>query len=90
MARESKVLTINEFASLLAVGDAEICDPAPVISAAHSVRLIALGYMIHFRGRLRMTTPGRDRIAAGPPVDTTNSGWIGVLRLAGMFRGNPR
>jgi len=27
--------------------------------------LIALGYMVHLEGRLRMTTPGRVRIYAG-------------------------
>jgi hypothetical protein len=87
MARESKILTIKEFTSLLAIRDAEINGrPAPLIPAEHSARLIALGYMIEFCGRLRMTTPGRNRIAAGPPVEGVNNGWIGVLQLAGRFR----
>jgi len=38
---------------------------APAIPAAHSVRLIALGYMVDFAGRLRMTMPGRIRMYAG-------------------------
>jgi hypothetical protein len=36
-----------------------------MIPAAHSQRLIALGYMVFLAGRLRMTTPGRVRIYAG-------------------------
>jgi hypothetical protein len=95
MPRKAKILTIKEFASLRAVGDSEISGrPAPVIPAEHGARLIALGYMIQFCGGLRMTTPGRKRIAAGAhdasatPVDGMNSGWIGVLRLAGRLR-NP-
>ena len=35
---------------------------APAIPAEHSARLIALGYMVHLEGRLRMTTAGRVRI----------------------------
>jgi hypothetical protein len=57
-----KELTLKEFAS---VGNARINDPAPAIPAEDSARLIALGYMADFDGRLRMTTPGRIRIAAG-------------------------
>jgi hypothetical protein len=40
--------------------------PPAVIPSEHSTRLIALGYMADIAGRLRMTTPGRIRIAAGP------------------------
>jgi hypothetical protein len=58
-------LTREEFASLLAVGNAPVNSAAPVIPAAHIARLIALGYMIDLAGRLRMTTPGRIRIHAG-------------------------
>jgi hypothetical protein len=51
MPRKAKILTIKEFASLRAVGDSEISGrPAPVISAEHGARLIALGYMIQFCG----------------------------------------
>jgi hypothetical protein len=60
-----KELTGEEFASLLTVGNARVNGPAPVIGTEHSARLIALGYMTDFDGRLRMTTPGRIRIAAG-------------------------
>ena len=65
MAVEAKNLTIREFASLLAVGNAHENNPAPAIPAEHSAKLIALGYMADLEGRLRMTTPGRARIAAG-------------------------
>jgi hypothetical protein len=65
MAAESKTLTIREYASLLAVGNVGANDPAPMIDAEHSAKLIALGYMADLEGRLRMTTPGRARIAAG-------------------------
>jgi hypothetical protein len=65
MALEAKELTFREFASLLAVGNAVVRGPAPAIPAEHSARLIALGYMADLEGRLRMTTPGRVRIAAG-------------------------
>ena len=58
-------LTHEEFASLLTVGNVPVLGSAPAIPAEHSARLIALGYMVHFEGRLRMTTPGRIRIYAG-------------------------
>jgi hypothetical protein len=65
MAAESKLLTSEEFASLLLVGNSPVNGPAPDIPAAHSARLIALGYMADIAGRLRMTTPGRYRLYAG-------------------------
>jgi hypothetical protein len=65
MVSERKVLTREEFASLLTVGGCTVFDPPPVISAQHSARLIELGYVADMAGRLRMTTPGRQRIAAG-------------------------
>jgi hypothetical protein len=58
-------LTHEEFASLLTVGNTPVHGSAPVIPAEHRSRLIALGYMVHLEGRLRMTTPGRVRIYAG-------------------------
>jgi hypothetical protein len=58
-------LTRDEFASLLVVGNVGPNDPAPAIPAEHSARLVELGYMANMAGRLRMTTPGRVRIAAG-------------------------
>lgn len=58
-------LTREEFASLLTVGNAAVSGPAPAITAAHSARLIALGYIVDLEGRLRMTTPGRYRIYTG-------------------------
>jgi hypothetical protein len=62
----SKLLTGEEFASLLTVGNTVTpTSPPAVIPAAHSARLIALGYMVDIAGRLRMTTPGRIRLAAG-------------------------
>jgi hypothetical protein len=57
---KAKTLTPEEFASLLSV-----TDPPAVIRAEHSAKLIALGYMAYLEGRLRMTTPGGLRIAAG-------------------------
>jgi hypothetical protein len=62
----SKFLSGEEFASLLMVGNTfGISVPPVVIPAAHSARLIALGYMVDLEGKLRMTTPGRIRLAAG-------------------------
>jgi hypothetical protein len=67
MALASEMLTPDEFASLLLVGHTPAVNgPPAVIPAAHSARLIAMGYMVDISGRLRMTTPGRIRIAAGP------------------------
>jgi hypothetical protein len=57
-------LTLNEFASLLAVSVGPN-DPAPAIPAEHSARLTALGYVADLEGKLRMTSPGRVRIAVG-------------------------
>jgi hypothetical protein len=66
MAVEAKNLTLKEFASLLAVGNTSAVLNAPAaIPAEHSAKLIALGYMVDLAGRLRMTTPGRIRLAAG-------------------------
>jgi hypothetical protein len=60
-----KELSPKEFASLLVVANVGPNDPASAIPAEHSARLIALGYMADLGGKLRMTTPGRIRIAAG-------------------------
>jgi len=66
MASESKTLTREEFASLLTVGNTSaVTDPPAVIPAEHSARLVALGFIADLSGRLRITTPGRSRIAAG-------------------------
>jgi hypothetical protein len=66
MAAKSKMLTREEFASLLTIGNTSaVLDPPAVIPADHSAKLIALGYMADLSGRLRMTTPGRQRMAAG-------------------------
>ena len=59
------MLTNEEFASLFAVGHTTVNDRPAVIPAEHSARLIALGYMADIAGRLRLTTPGRNRIAVG-------------------------
>jgi hypothetical protein len=66
MAASSEMLTREEFASLLSVGNqcAVTCRPA-AIPAEHSAKLIGLGYMADIQGWLRMTTPGRIRIYAG-------------------------
>jgi hypothetical protein len=60
----SKRLSEQEFASLLAVGNTAVNGPPAGIPAEHRARLIGLGYMMHLAGRLRMTGPGRWRIAA--------------------------
>jgi transcriptional regulator with XRE-family HTH domain len=65
MAPKSKKLTVEEFASLLKVGNTcAVLEPPAVIPAEHSSRLIGLGYMAYLAGRLRMTIDGRQRIAA--------------------------
>jgi len=62
----SEILTPEEFASLLRVGDLSAFRDAPaVIQAEHRTRLVALGYLVDLDGRLRMTTPGRYRIYTG-------------------------
>jgi hypothetical protein len=66
MASKSETLTSEEFDSLLTVGSTSaVTSPPAAIPAEHSVRLIALGYMVDVAGRLRMTTHGRMRIYAG-------------------------
>jgi len=59
-----KKLTREEFASLLKVGNCSAISPPATIPVEHS-KLITLGYMVDLVGRLRMTTPGRQRIAVG-------------------------
>jgi hypothetical protein len=60
-----KKLTREEFASLLKVGNCSAISPPATIPVEHSAKLIALGYMVDFEGRLWMTTPGRHQIAVG-------------------------
>jgi hypothetical protein len=69
----SETLSPEEFASLLLAGNTPVNGPAPTIPAAHSARLIELGYMADIAGRLRMTTPGRFRIYAGQIADAVTS-----------------
>jgi hypothetical protein len=58
-------VTREEFVSLLLVGNTcAVLEQPALIPAEHSARLIALGYMMDLSGRLRMTTPGRRRMAA--------------------------
>jgi hypothetical protein len=60
------MLTSEEFASLLLVGNTSaVVDRPAAIPTEHGAKLIALGYMADLDGRLRMTTPGRQRIRAG-------------------------
>jgi hypothetical protein len=66
MKADSNLLTSEEFSSLVLVGNTLPSHPPALVPAEHSARLIALGYMTDLAGRLRMTTPGRIRIAAGP------------------------
>ena len=60
-----QMLTREEFASLLIVGNTSAVDPPAAIPAEHRAKLIALGYIVDLDGRLRMTTPGRQRMVAG-------------------------
>jgi len=65
MASASKKLIREELASLLKVANTSaVLEPPAVIPAEHSARLIELGYMADLAGRLRMTSVGRQRIAA--------------------------
>jgi hypothetical protein len=60
MALDTEMLSPEEFAFLLLVGNTSaVRDPPAVIPAEHSARLIALGYMVDIAVRLRMTTQGR-------------------------------
>jgi hypothetical protein len=66
MASESEPLTLEEFASLLKVGNTcAVREPSAVIPAQHSARLIELGYIADLFGRLRMTSAGRLLMGAG-------------------------
>jgi hypothetical protein len=66
MALDAEILSSEEIASLILVGNTPAtARPPAVIPAEHRARLIALGYMVEIDGRLRMTTPGRIRIYAG-------------------------
>jgi hypothetical protein len=59
------MLTDEEFASLLLIGIPSTYGSPPAIPPEHSARLIALGYIADIQGRLRMTTPGRNRTTSG-------------------------
>jgi hypothetical protein len=65
MVSRAGKLTREEFASLQTVGNTSVNEPPATIPAAHGTRLTALGYMADLSGRLRMTSAGRSRIAAG-------------------------
>jgi hypothetical protein len=84
MSLKSEMLTSEEFASLLTVGNTSaVVDPPAAIPTAHSAKLIALGYMADLSGRLRMTTPGRQRIREGfdfPPTET-----VVILQVSESF-----
>ena len=58
------MLSPEEFASLLTVGNTPVNSPVPAIPAEHRAQLIALGYVVDLAGRLRMTTAGRYRMYA--------------------------
>ena len=51
MAPKSKMLSREEFVSLLTVGNTcAVLEPPAVIAAEHRARLIALGYMVDLSG----------------------------------------
>jgi hypothetical protein len=61
----AKMLTHEEFASLLSIGTPSTYRCPAVIPPEHRARLIELGYVVDIQGKLRMTTPGRNCLAAG-------------------------
>jgi len=69
MTAIAQMLTAEEFASLLTVGNAPANSPVTAIPADHSARLMALGYLVDRAGQLCMTTQGRIRIYAGQLAD---------------------
>ena len=78
MALEAQMLTTEEFASLLTVGSAAINSSAPAIPAAHSARLIALGYMVDLAGKLRMTTQDESGYMPGNSLADGLTVYVGV------------
>lgn len=66
MAINLEKLSLEEFASLLTVGNTTANGAPAAIPIEHSVRLIGLGYMVDLFGKLRMTTPGRRRMTGDP------------------------
>jgi len=79
MATQSKMITPEELASLLTVGNTRAYDSAPAIPTEHSARLIALGCVADLADRLRMTTPGSQRMAAGISNEVT-APWAALAR----------
>jgi hypothetical protein len=61
------MLTQQEFASLLLVATPSTYRSPTAIPPEDSARLIALGYIADIQGKLRMTTPGRNRLAVVTP-----------------------
>ena len=61
---DPEFLTRDQFISLLMVGDARPHGHPPIIPIDHETLLVRLGYVVRLQGRLRMTTPGRIRIAS--------------------------
>jgi hypothetical protein len=59
------MLTDAEFASLVLIGTPSTYGSPALIPPEHRTRLIGLGYIADIQGRLRMTTPGRIRLADG-------------------------
>ena len=74
------MLTHEEFSSLLLISTPATYGPPTEIPPEHSARLIAVGYMADIQGRLRMTTPGRIRLAAGTPKLQMIDQWTEELR----------
>ena len=69
------MLTHEEFSSLRLIGTPSTYGAPTAIPPEHSARLIALGYMADIQGKLRMTTPGRIRLAAGTKQLQMNDQW---------------
>jgi hypothetical protein len=72
------MLTPEEFASLLLIGTPSTYGSPAVIPPEHRARLIELGYVADIQGKLRMTTPGRNRLAAGTYSSPTQATFEGA------------
>jgi hypothetical protein len=72
------MLTYEEFASLLLIGTPSTYSSPAVIPPEHRARLIELGYVADIQGKLRMTTPGRNRLAAGTYSTPTQATFEGA------------
>ena len=76
MAQEAQMLTTEEFASLLTVGNAPVNSSAPAIPAAHSARLIALGYMVDLLHGGPRGAAAHDHAGTNPDMRWPPRNWL--------------